>query len=352
MLDALIVFFTSLFGVPTDEVPRESAEPPTAFEQPRLFAPEALGQEGRATLSPGFSPDGRTIYFAQADCRLIPDCPQLLMRARRTPTGWSAAERVDLPKPGRVDYPSVTPDGERLLFSWSPSRPRHRGENVDNDFDLFSLDLTEPDAQPVPIDEPDINRIRGGKVRTLRFVNNETAPSLTTEGDLYFWTERTDGVGLRDVYVAKSDGAGGYRKAQPLPAPINSIGEDDGMWVRPDGRLMLMSYADRGGEGGSDVFVSVRLPSGWSDPEPLGPAVNSRHADFAARVTPDGEYIVFTSSRPQRGEAAGLYQIWYMPVAEVPVLQRAWKAAKPNVSENRITPVDYHRIAGVELAGI
>ncbi len=352
MLDAFIVFFTGLFGVSTDAAPPAMPEEPVAFEQPRLFAPEALGQEGRATLSPGFSPDGRTIYFAQADCRLIPDCPQLLMRARRTATGWSKAERVSLPKAGRVDYPSVTPDGTRLLFSWSPSRPRHAGRNVDNDFDLFSLELGNPNAQPVPLDEPDINRIRGGKVRTLRFVNNETAPSLTVDGDLYFWTERLDGVGRRDVYVARSDGAGGFRTAQPLPAPINSPNEDDGMWVRPDGRLMLMSYADRGGEGGTDVFVSVRTPRGWSDPEPLGPSLNSAHADFAARVTPDGKYVVFTSDRPQRGRGPGLYQIWYIPVTQVPVLERAWKAASPDVSENRITPVDYYRISGVELAGI
>ena len=334
MLNAIIVFFGSLFGVPTDAAPPELPEQSASFQQPRLFAPEALAQEGRITLSPGFSPDGKTIYFAQADCRLIWECPQRLMRARMGHGGWEPAEPVDLPQEGRVDWPSVSPDGRRLLFSWAVPRERHAGRNVYEDFDLYSLDLTQPAALPQPIDDPDINRVRGGSIRKTRFVNNETAPSLTTDGDLYFWTERTDGVGLRDVCVAKSDGAGGYRKAQPLPAPINSGGEDDGMWVRPDGRLMLMSYADRGGEGGSDVFVSVRTPSGWSDPEPLGPAVNSGHADFAARVTPGGEYVVFTSSRPQRGEAAGLYQIWYMPVAEVPILQRAWKAAKPVVSEN------------------
>ncbi|MEM9401723.1 MAG: hypothetical protein AAGA44_04435 [Pseudomonadota bacterium] len=32
---------------------------------------------------------------------------------------------------------------------------------------------------------PDLNRVRAGAVRTLRFVNSETAPNLTTAGDLY-----------------------------------------------------------------------------------------------------------------------------------------------------------------------
>ena len=351
MLDSLIVFLTGLFSLTVNAEPPETAPDPR-FDRPRLFAPQALGQEGRATLSPGFAPDGRTIYFAQADCPRIPDCPQRLMRARHTAGGWRQAERIALPKPGRVDYPSVTPDGRQLLFSWSPSRPRHAGRNVDNDFDLFRLDIGNPAARPVPIDDPDINRIRGGQVRTLRFVNNETAPSLTLNGDLYFWTERLDGVGRRDVYVAKSDGAGGFRKAQPLPAPINSPGDDDGMWVRPDGRLMLMSYRDRGGEGGTDIFVSIRTAQGWSEPAPLGPSVNSPHADFAGRVTPDGNHVVFTSDRPQRGAGQGLYQIWYVPLAQVPVLKRAWNAATPAMSENRIAPVDHYGITSVKLAGI
>ena len=292
-------------------------------EGPTRFHPEALGQDGRITLTPAFSPDGRTIYFAQSECSPIWDCPQRLMRSRRTHRGWSAPETVRLPAEGRVDWPSVTTDGRTLLFSWASPRARHNGQNVDVDFDLYALDLTDTNAVPVPFDAADINRIRGGAIRKTRFVHNETAPSLTSDGDLYFWTERLDGMGERDVYIAASDGRGGFLTARPLPSPINSTGRDDGAWVSPDGRLMLMTYADRGGSGDSDLFVSHRTGRVWSPPENLGALVNSSDADFAGRLTPDGRRLVFTSNRPVAGARSDLLQVWSIDTAKVPALNRA-----------------------------
>lgn len=294
--------------------PSSTAEPATRL------APDALRQDGRITLSPGFAPDGRTIYFAQSDCSPIWECPQYLKRSTLTGDGWTAPELVDLPQTGRVDFPSVSPDGETLYFSWAVPRTRHAGEDVCEDFDLYRLDLTDPEATPEPIDEPDINRIRGGEVCTLRYVNNENAPVLTDNGDLYFWTERLDGPGERDIYVAKSDGQGGFMVAEPVPAPINSPSRDDGSWVSPDAKLMLLTYSDRGGEGGADIFVSRRSDDGWSEPEALGPSINTPAGEFAARITPDGQSIVFNSDRPVEGREDRIYQVWTQPLSSIPAL--------------------------------
>lgn len=297
---------------------------PSAAIAPVLFAPEALGQEGRITFSPGFSPDGARLYFTRANCQRIWNCPQLLFRSQLVDGRWSAAEPVNLPQTARAEWPSFTPDGRRLLFSWAPIRARHEGQDVIEDFDLFSLDLTANDAQPEALDNPDINRIRGGRVATLRFVNNETAPVLTRSGDLYFWSERLDGVGGRDIYVARSDGQGGFRPPAPLPAPINSAQDNAGSWVSADGRILLSSQAGRGGEGGSDLFVSVLGEDGWSVPENLGPRVNTSDSEFAGRITPDGKQLVFTSDRSRaEGKPSGLFQVWTIPTQAVPALRKA-----------------------------
>jgi Tol biopolymer transport system component len=290
---------------------------------PRRLAPDALGQDGRITLSPGFAPDGKTMYFAQSECAPIWECPQRLKRSRLGPDGWSRPELVPLPLQGRVDWPSVSPDGRTLLFSWSAPQPRYDGLDIYEDFDLYTLDLTTQDAVPIAIEGADINRPRAGAVRKLRFVHNETAPVLTTRGDLYFWTERCDGIGERDVYIAPADGEGGFLTARPLPAPVNSAGRDDGSWVNPDGNLLLLSYDDRGGEGSTDLFVSRRREGAWSDPVNLGPTVNSPYADFAARLTPDGTALVFSSLRPTTpGGNASPSQVWTIPTAQIPELSR------------------------------
>ena len=304
-----------------------------AHADPVRFHPDDLGQDGRITLSPGFSPDGRTLYFAQSEGSPIWRYPQRLKTSTRTADGWTRPRLVPLPdapriagrKPlePRVDFPSVSPDGRTLLFSWSVARAEFADRDIVENFDLYSLDLTRPDAVPKRLEGADINRLREGRARTLRYVNNENEPTLTRDGDLYFWSERFDGLGERDIYVARGDGAGGFRDAEALPAPVNSPGRDNGSFVTPDGRLMLMSYADRGGEGGSDIFLSVNVDGAWTEPVPLGPEVNGPASDFAGRITPDGRDLVFTSTRAFDDTPEGLIQVWTVPVADVPALRRA-----------------------------
>lgn len=281
-----------------------------AAPKPVLFLPEILQPEGRFTLTPGFTPDGKTMFFAQTECLPIWECPQRLKRIERTPTGWTKPHLVPLPQEGRVDYPSVTPDGRYLLFSWAAVRPDYPEIGIDINFDLWRLDLTEPGATPELLEGPDLSRIRAGRVKTLRFVNNETAPILTETGDLYFWTERLDGVGERDVYLARGDGKGGFQKPEPLPAPINSQGRDDGAWVSADGTRMLITYADRGGCGGNDLFVSNKIDGLWSEPRNLGCTVNSAHDDGAGALIPGTQTLVFVSSRPFDGGAPGTPALW------------------------------------------
>lgn len=289
--------------------------PLTASADAERFAAEALQQNGRITLTPSFSPDGRTIYFAQSECSPIWECPQRLKRSTKGANGWNTPSLVPLPVDARVDWPYVSGDGNTLLFSWSADRPDYRNLDIYENFDLYTLDLRDAEAIPVPIAGADINRPRAGSVKKLRFVHNETLPSLTDAGDLYFMTERPDGTGERDIYVASATGNGGFETAVPLPAPINTPERDDGVWVDRSGTLMLLTYANRGGEGSGDIFVSRMTPDGWSQPRNLGPAINTEYAEFGARLTPDGKRILFTSDRPVGDAPAGLLQVW---VADFP----------------------------------
>lgn len=292
--------------------------PLAASGEAERFAATALQQDGRITLTPSFTPDGGTIYFAQSECSPIWECPQRLKKSTKTADGWSTPALVSLPGAARVDWPFVTGDGDTLLFSWSAPRSDYRNLDIYENFDLYTLDLRDADAQPVPIFGADINRPRAGSVKKLRFVHNETLPSLTDSGDLYFMTERPDGTGERDIYVARADGNGGFETAVPLPAPINSPERDDGVWVDRSGTLMLLSYANRGGEGSGDIFVSRKTAQGWSAPRNLGPDINTPYAEFGARLTPDGTRILFTSDRPFGGTPAGLLQVWIADFPQAP----------------------------------
>lgn len=274
------------------------------------FLPEVLNPDGRMTLTPGFSPEGKTMYFAQTECLPIWECPQTLKRIERTQTGWSEVQSVKLPSTARVDYPSVSPDGRYLLFSWATKNPAYEGRDVSTNFDLWRADLTEVPLRPEPLQGTDLNRLRAGTVKTLRFVNNETAPHLTRDGDLYFWSERLGAIGERDVFLAKPDGEGGFKAPEPLPAPINSKARDNGSWVSPDGLTMLINYSDRGGCGGSDIFIAYKTDDLWSEPQNLGCEINSSYDEYGAAFIPNTQTIVFPSLRPSKGVSEGTVQLW------------------------------------------
>ncbi|MEO0880459.1 MAG: hypothetical protein AAFY22_12205 [Pseudomonadota bacterium] len=299
---------------PAISTPHASGQEAAQPGAPTRFFPAVFKPEGRITLTPGFSPDGTVMYFAQTECAPIWECPQRLKRSVRTETGWSAPDRVALPADprieARVDSPSVTPDGAALLFSWSAPRPDQTGPSVSENFDLWRLDLTDRQATPTLLTGPDLNRIREGAVKSLRFVNNETAPNLTVDGDLYFWSERLDATGERDVFLARADGAGGFLKPEPLPAPINSPDRDDGAWVSPDGALMLITYANRGGCGGNDLYIARRINGAWSAPKNLGCKINSPYDEYAASIIPGTTTIVFPSDRPTPENGDRSVQLW------------------------------------------
>lgn len=287
----------------------------TAFaETAERFYPVSLQQDGRVTLTPGFTPDGNTIYFAQSECSPIWKCPQTLKRSHRTDTGWTPPIDVSLGQVGRVDWPRVSPDGNTLLFSWSADRKDLVGLDINENFDLFTLDLTNPGAPPAPIYGGDINRPRAGSISKTRFIHNETLPSLTNNGTLYFMTERPDGTGERDIYITRKIDDGRWAMAVPLPAPINTSGRDDGVWVDATESTMLLTYPDRGGQGGSDLFVSFRQDGTWTAPVNLGSSINTRYAEFGAVLTPDKQQILFSSDRPFDDQPTGLLQVWVAPI--------------------------------------
>lgn len=286
---------------------------PLAYSQAVRFAPTALEQDGKITLTPSFTPNGDTIYFAQSECSPIWKCPQRLKMSERTADGWTTPELIPLPTADRVDWPAVSPDGETLIFSWAAPRSDYKNLEIRENFDLYTLDLTDANASPIPLFGADINRPRAGTFKTLRYVHNESYPSLTRNGDLFFMTERFDGIGERDIYMAPANANGALQTAFPLSGPINTPQRDDGVWVNAQGNLMLLTYGNRGGEGSTDIFVSRLVDGAWQIPVNLGNTVNSPFADFGAKLNHDETQILFTSDRPVEGQTEGILQVWVAP---------------------------------------
>jgi len=89
---------------------------------------------------------------------------------------------------------------------------------------------------------------------------------------------------------------GEYTAPMALPESVNSPYPEFFPVISSDGETLLFTALQRPeGFAYAEVFVSFRQPDGsWSEARKLGEAVNRGSSRFA-RLSPDGEYLFFTS---------------------------------------------------------
>ena len=127
---------------------------------------------------------------------------------------------------------------------------------------------------------------------------NEYYPSLTLDGTLYFTgAEWEDSIGGEDLYRASwVDGA--FTDPENLGPAVNSAGAEYNAMISPDEDYIIFGSAREGDLGGGDMYISFRSDDGsWSDAANMGPPVNTPTLDFCPALSPDGRFLFFTSRR-------------------------------------------------------
>lgn len=117
-------------------------------------------------------------------------------------------------------------------------------------------------------------------------------------------------AGNQDLYIATRERTSeGFGAPVLLPAPINSPSNDACPTFGPGNRLYFNSDRD---DPAYDMYVSKRGPNGWSEPENLGPNINTPGAlDESAAFYEDdsGNSVMLFSSRSNGGAGDGnIYQ--------------------------------------------
>jgi hypothetical protein len=141
----------------------------------------------------------------------------------------------------------------------------------------------------------------------------DTVPSFFENDDsglpqLYFNSNRPGGMGLNDVYMTEMNPDGGFWPAVLVPE-LSSPQNDGSPEIFRNGLEMFFQSDRPGTFGGVDLWTSVRdsVFDPWSPPQNLGVIVNSVSNDGGPAVSPDGEVLFFNSSRPEGLGAADIY---------------------------------------------
>lgn len=126
---------------------------------------------------------------------------------------------------------------------------------------------------------------------------NEGSESVSQDGKFLFFTgcNRPDGKGRCDIYVTTKKGDD-WGKPFSLSPPINTPGWESQPSISADGRTLYFVSNRKGGYGGYDIWKSNLTDKGWSEPENLGPNVNTPYNEQSPFIHPDDSTLYFCSN--------------------------------------------------------
>ncbi len=181
-------------------------------------------------------------------------------------------------------WPSITADGEKMMFTKQVKSPENSGFQIQEDFyiSVFS-DNTWQKAMNA-----------GYPLNTRQ---NEGAQSLSSDGSYMFFTacDRQGGVGSCDIYYSSfSDGK--WSEPTNLRSPVNTSSWESQPSISSDGRTLFFSSSRPGGIGGKDLWIS-RLDdkNAWTKPVNLGETINTSHDEMSPFIHFDGKTLYFAS---------------------------------------------------------
>ncbi len=131
--------------------------------------------------------------------------------------------------------------------------------------------------------------------------NVDGNPRISADGlSLYFDSDRPEGVGRHDIWVATRQRTGdSFSTPLNFPPPVNSTWDDGHPSLSADGLVLVLASGRPGGSGGlGDLWMTTRTnrDAAWDEPANLV-ELNSPSTELYPTLSPDGLLLFFLSSR-------------------------------------------------------
>lgn len=248
-----------------------------------------------ADISPLISADGKTLYFSKYSPESMGgEKDQDAFYSIRNPDGsWDKFKNVGPPinTSGPTNITGISADNNTALCmnTYGADGKMYAGVSV-------SQRTATGWALPVALtfDKYD-------------FSGNNVAYSLSAGGDvLVMQLGRDTTWGRDDLYVSFKKADGIWTEPMNLGPVINSPNDDVTPFLAADGRTLYFSTSGRATFGSNDIFLSRRLDDSWlnwSEPENLGPDVNTDVWDAYFSVPASGEYAYYSSQKNSLGSS-------------------------------------------------
>ncbi|MES2285220.1 MAG: OmpA family protein [Bacteroidota bacterium] len=133
-------------------------------------------------------------------------------------------------------------------------------------------------------------------------------------GTIYFVSDRKGGLGGFDIWYSTKDSTGKWGEAKNMGAPVNSLEDEDGLFIHSDGKTLFFSSKGHNSMGGYDVFMSVldNTTKVASSPKNLGPSINTSGDDLYFVMEANGKTGYYSSNRLGGLGEKDIYQITFL----------------------------------------
>lgn len=123
---------------------------------------------------------------------------------------------------------------------------------------------------------------------------HEASICLSSDGqELYIYK---DDYGIGNIYVSYIDDNGNWTVPTKLEPQVSSSANETHATISADKNMLIFSSDRKGGYGGKDLYMSLRLPNGeWGIPRNLGPNINTPYDEEGPFLLPDGYTLYFSS---------------------------------------------------------
>ncbi len=155
----------------------------------------------------------------------------------------------------------------------------------------------------------------------------DSQPSISADGKtLYFASNRPGGYGGVDLWKTEKGGDGNWQPAVNLGGNINTQGDEKSPFMHWDSKTLYFSSGDNDegntshmNLGGFDIFYVRQDSLGkWGKPKNIGSPINTAGDDVGLFVSSDGRYAYFSSNNPQKtlGKSVGGIDMYYFELPQ------------------------------------
>lgn len=257
---------------------------------------EALDQNVNSQyneLNPLLSPDGKTLYFGRQNhpenIGGVADKEDIWYSELDENGNWTLAKNMgsqfNNASPNFINAISTTADGKSVVMILGNKYVP--GKNKMEAGVSISSNIGGQWTRPVGLK---ISNDYNYSERANYFLANNRQTLVMS-------VQREDTRGDRDLYVSFMQRDSIWTQPLHMGSVINTIAEESSPFVAIDDKTLYFSSKGFSGLGGSDIYVSTRLDdtwTNWSEPENLGPAINTPLEDLFFNIPLKSDYAYFS----------------------------------------------------------